>query len=81
MAEITLKFDENRITLGDLLRLEERANLRATMEVLSNHMVNGDGEYLPAEEGFKALEGMTVVELRRASEAFVEAAKGSDDPK
>jgi len=82
MADITLKFDAERMILDDLLRLEENeGSVRVMMEVLSKHVVNGDGSFLEPEDGFEALRAMTLQDLRAASDTFRDAATGEVDPK
>lgn len=78
---ITLEFDEDRLTFGDLLALDEGESIREKMDVLCKFVKNGTGEFLEPEEGFELLKQFTIGELKAASEDFRKAAQGKDDPK
>ena len=81
MANVKIVYDEERITVGDILRQEEEGTTRANMEVLAKLVMNGDGEYLSEEEGLEELKKFTIGEIRRAAEKIKEAAEGADSPK
>lgn len=78
--KVKLEFDQERLTLGDLLALDE-GNTRGRMEVLAKFVINGSGEYLDPEEGFEELKHFSIADLNRASEQFKDAAQGADSPK
>lgn len=79
--KITLEFDQERLTLGDLLKLEEETSVRSKMDVLCKFVKNGTGDFLEPKAGFEALKELTISDLNNAAEQFKEAAQGGDDPK
>jgi len=81
MADVKLLYDDERLTLGDLLKMEEDKSIRAQMEVLAKLVMNGDGSYLPEDEGFEALKQFSLAEMRRAADEIQAAAQGADSPK
>jgi len=80
---VTLKFDEERITVGDLIEMEEHPDsIRTMVDVLAKLVVNGDGGYVEHDEGIKAIKRMSLAQMRGASEQIQEAAAGGNvDPK
>lgn len=73
---LEFKIDANRITVGDMLALEDaQAGLRpfhGVSDVLSRHLVGANGEYLPAEAARAALTKLTLGQFNEALGQFIE---------
>lgn len=80
---VTFKFDPDRITVNEIMTIEESGKLSTTVRVLFRHVYNEQkDEYLPEEEGEELVRSLTATELTEALQALVEAAQGPDiDPK
>lgn len=78
MADVNIVYDEDRMTIDDVMTVEEAETTRERMLVMAKFVQNGDGKYVTPEEGFELLRNFTVGELRKASEQIAAAAKGQD---
>lgn len=84
MADIKLVFDESRVTIGDLMDLEEAQeenSVRQMANIFARFVQNGSGEPMPEDEALAELRKFTLVDLNEAVEQFREAAQGADSPK
>lgn len=72
MPKIELKIDENRITLDDLIRLEEGDNsTRFLRDLFARFLVDESGEYLPEDEAVHVMGRMTMADVLQVKEQFV----------
>lgn len=72
MPKVELKIDENRITLDDLIRLEEGDNsTRFLRDLFSRFLVDEDGDYLPMDEAVRVMGQMTMGDVLQVKEQFV----------
>lgn len=78
MANVQIVYDEDRLTIDDIMTLEEAKTTRERIHVLAKLVQNGNGAYVEQEDGFQALRQFTVGELRKASEQIAAAARGQD---
>ena len=75
--KVKLKIDENRITLDDLINLEEGDNsTRFLRDLFSRFLVDENGEYLPEEEAVKVMGKLTLGDVMQVKEQFMEFIKG-----
>lgn len=84
MADSKLVFHEDRVTIGDLMDLEEaqeEESVREMAKIFARFMQNGAGEPLPEDEALAELRKFTMPELSEAVDQFREAAQGTDSPK
>jgi hypothetical protein len=74
---IQFKIDPERLTLGDLVTLEDfkSATWRERREMLANNMVDEQGNFIDYAEARGIISRLPVAQLGAASEAFQEAVK------
>jgi hypothetical protein len=72
-----LKVDLDRITLDDVIALEEKQSAKSMKFILARFVINEAGEYMPTDEAIKAVGALTMRELRDVSSQFAEAMKGA----
>ena len=81
---IEIRVDQSR--LGDLVTVDQfiamqEGNIRAIRDVLGCFVVNGNGGYLPPEEGVLRVGALTFNQLQAAAADFVTRAEGAAVPK
>lgn len=83
MADVRLVFDEEHVTIGDLMDLEdaqEDNSVRKMAGIFARFLQNGSGQPMPEDEALAALREFTLADLNEAVNAFREAAQGADSP-
>lgn len=60
---------ERMVTVGELITLQS-GNLQATVNVMACFILDDNGAYLSREDGAEKLLGLTIAELREASQNF-----------
>ena len=75
--EIKFKIDSSRMTLGNLIAIEEAADAtwRDRRDLLANHMLNNKGEFYTPKDAKTFLNALTMDELEGAFKSFAEAIK------
>lgn len=69
---IRLKIDENRLTLDDLIRLEEGdTGMRFMRDLFARFVTDEGGEYLTELEARKAMGGLTIGEVMQVKDQFM----------
>jgi hypothetical protein len=75
--KVQLKIDENRITLDDLIKLEEgETSIRFMRDLFSRFLVDENGEYLPDEEAIRAMGALYLNDLLQVKEKFIQFVNG-----
>lgn len=68
---ITLKVDTKRLTLGDLIAIEEETySARFIRDVLARFAVGEDGEYLDSDAATKLASALSIDEAEQAVKSF-----------
>lgn len=80
---IQIKVDRDRmsrlLTVDDYLGLLDH-DVRIMVRVLSNYVLDDNGQYLPQDKGRKEIGKLTLEELGEAVSAFSELAEGAAVP-
>lgn len=80
---IQIKVDRDRmsrlLTVDDYLGLLDQ-DVRTMVRVLSNYVLDDNGQYLPQDKGRKEIGKLTLEELGEAVSAFSELAEGAAVP-
>ncbi len=63
MASIAFKVDLNRLTIDDLIAIEEGEGTRRIRDVLARFAVNGTGEFMEEEPAQAAVGKLTIKEF------------------
>jgi hypothetical protein len=63
MTTITFQVDLDRLTIDDLIAVEEGEGTRRIRDVLARFAVNGSGDYLPEEEAQAAVGSLSIKEF------------------
>ena len=72
MSKIQLKLSENRLTLDDLIRLEEgEKNMRFLRDLFARFVLGPDGEYLPEETARKVVGALNLDEVLQVKDQFM----------
>jgi hypothetical protein len=73
--EIKFVIDPNRLTMGDLITAEEadKTSARERRDMLAHHLVNEQGEYVDFDLACKLLNGLNMLQLKDAVDAFYNA--------
>lgn len=72
--QIRLKVDDNRLTVDDLIALDEGtvSKPRVMRDLMARFLVDEAGEYLPDDAARKAIGALTVTQLKKVIEQFTE---------
>jgi len=71
--EIKFRIDAERITLNDLIAIEDGLTSRASRALLARCLVDAEGDYMPEEEALQVIGGLNLLVLKRAVADFVAA--------
>jgi hypothetical protein len=74
--KIKIKVDLDRLTLGDLIALEENKGIKTMRDIISRFMTDDAGEYLEFDAAQKILNETSVNGIKTISEQFADAIKG-----
>lgn len=75
--KVELRIDENRITLDDLIRLEEGdTSIRFMRDLFSRFLVDENGEYLPDEEAIRTMGALYLNDLLQVKDEFIRFVNG-----
>jgi len=69
---LTLKIDQDRFTLDDLIALEDKS-MKALRDVLAKCVINDAGEFVTVDEGKRIIGALTMRELNGAISEFKRA--------
>ena len=74
MSKIELSINPDRMTLDDLIMMDElsagKVPAKQLKDFVSRFLIGEDGKYLPHEEAYTLAGKLTMTELRQASEAM-----------
>ena len=73
---LKLKVDVDRITLDDVISLEERASMKTMRDIIARFVVDDKGEYYPHAEAVKLVGGLKMSEVKDVATQFADAMKG-----
>ena len=73
---LKIKVDIERITLDDVIALEERASLKTMRDIIDRFTVGEDGNYLDFPEAVKVVGAIKMSDLKEVSKQFADAMKG-----
>ncbi len=78
---IILKADAERLTLDDLIVIEDAGTMKARQlkQLLSRFVVDAQGQAVPAEQAATQIGRLSLAELRAAMEQFGATLKGVQD--
>lgn len=83
MTDINIKVDQQVLsdttTVDEVIGLQE-GDIKTAKMVLGRFVLNGNGEYLPPEEGQAAVGALTITQLVEASKQFAQLAEGAAVP-
>ena len=73
---LKLKVDVERITLDDVIALEERASLKTLRDIIARFVVDEAGQYLPNDVAVRTVGSLKMSEVKDVAAQFAEAMKG-----
>lgn len=79
MAKITFQIDPERITLDELIMMEEGLTNRQSRDLLARHVSNGNGAYMGEQAAQKKVGSLNLLELKETSDQFIKACQALSD--
>jgi len=71
MNEIRFKVELENVTIGELCEIQDNPkNISLLRNFMAHHLLNGDGSYMPEEQGRKRINAMSLLEFRDAQSQF-----------
>ncbi len=74
---IQIRVDIDRVTLDDVIALEDNKSVRTMRDILARFVTNEAGEYLPLEEAKQVLGKLNMREVKDVASKFADAMKGA----
>ena len=74
MDKITLQIDPERITLNQLIQMEEGLSNRQSRDLLANFVLDGE-KYMEPEKAQELIGNLNLTQLRDVTKQFVEDCK------
>lgn len=71
-----IKVDLDRITLDDVIALEEKQSSKTMKDILARFVLGENDEYLPYDQALLQVGKLTMRELKEVSTQFADAMKG-----
>ena len=73
MAKLTFQIDPERLTLDDLIAMEEGLGNRSSRDLLARFLVDATGAYIEYGTAKKLVGSLNLLELKEATSVFVKA--------